>query len=223
METKCLTHYRDLIRTYFEDQTEEGRIAKYAKMEECAYMLVHFLDVPEDVAKSVYQEEYWWNLDGTVKPQDGKMNEAAKILSEYDCYFSSDLEEGTFDLSFGDERWHSFADDLAKELAPLLLDGEIDAHKHNNDDDDTYCRYSFRDGRYTCHTGDKFICFSGFEDDFAETLSDEIVRAVLRKYAATPDNLSVKTPDGEMHYLLFKDATEDREIKLKNLISYRKA
>ena len=63
----------------------------------------------------------WWNLDGTVKPQDGKMNEAAKILSEYDCYFSSDLEEGTFDLSFGDERWHSFADDLAKELAPLLL------------------------------------------------------------------------------------------------------
>lgn len=56
--TKVLSHYRDLIRTYFEDQTEEGRIAKYAKMEECAYMLVHFLDVPEDVAKSVYQEEY---------------------------------------------------------------------------------------------------------------------------------------------------------------------
>ena len=63
----------------------------------------------------------WWNLDGTVKPQDGKMDEAAKILSEYDCEFDSDLEEGTFDLSFGDERWHSFADDLAKELAPLLL------------------------------------------------------------------------------------------------------
>lgn len=58
METKCLTHYRNLIRTYFADQTEEGRIAKYAGMEECAYMLVHFLDVPEDVAKSVYQEEY---------------------------------------------------------------------------------------------------------------------------------------------------------------------
>ena len=160
----------------------------------------------------------WWNLDGTVKPQNGKMDEAAKILFEYDCEFDSGLEEGTFDLSFSDERWHSFAGDLAKELAPLLLDGEIDAH---NDDNDTYCRYSFHNGRYTCHTGDKFICFSGFEDDFAETLSDEIVRAVLRKYAATPDNLSVKTPDGEMHYLLFKDATEDREIKLKNLIGKR--
>lgn len=61
METKeapWLTHYRDLIRTYFEDQTEEGRIAKYAKMEECCYMLLHFLNVPDDIVKSVYQEEY---------------------------------------------------------------------------------------------------------------------------------------------------------------------
>ena len=164
----------------------------------------------------------WWNLDGTVKPQNGKMDEAAKILFEYDCEFDSGLEEGTFDLSFSDERWHSFAGDLAKELAPLLLDGEIDAHNddndtycrysfHNgrytchtgdkficfhNDDNDTYCRYSFHNGRYTCHTGDKFICFSGFEDDFAETLPDEIVQAVLRKYAAKPDNLSVKTRKG---------------------------
>ena len=133
----------------------------------------------------------WWNLDGTVKPQDGKMDEAAKILSEYDCYFSSGIEEGTFDLSFGDERGYSFTDDLAEELAPLLLDGEIDVH---NDDDDTYCRYSFHDGRYTFCAGDKFIYFSGFEDDFAETLPDEVVQAVLRKYAK--GKLSVKTPGG---------------------------
>jgi len=62
METKeapCLTHYRDLIRTYFADQTEEGRIAKYAGMEECAYMLVHFLDVPEDTTETIYFEEYY--------------------------------------------------------------------------------------------------------------------------------------------------------------------
>ena len=135
----------------------------------------------------------YWYLDGTVKPEDGKMDEAAKILSEYDCEFSSGIEEGTLDLSFSGERGYSFAGDLAKELAPLLLDGEIDAH---NDDNDTYCRYSFHNGRYTCHTGDKFICFSGFEDDFAETLPDEIVQAVLRKYAAKPDNLSVKTRKG---------------------------
>lgn len=40
----------------------------------------------------------WWYLDGTVKPQNGKMDEAAKILSEYNCEFSSSIEEGTFDL-----------------------------------------------------------------------------------------------------------------------------
>ena len=57
-ESPCLTHYRDLIRTYFADQTEEGRIAKYAGMEECAYMLMHFLNVPDDIVKSVYQDEY---------------------------------------------------------------------------------------------------------------------------------------------------------------------
>lgn len=133
----------------------------------------------------------YWYLDGTVKPRNGKMDEAAKILSEYDCYFSSGIEEGTFDLSFGDERCYSFADDFAEELAPLLLDGEIDV---KNDDDDTYCRYSFHDGRYTYCEGDKFICFAGFENDFAETLPDKIVQAVLRKYAK--DRPSVKTPDG---------------------------
>ena len=135
----------------------------------------------------------YWYLDGTVKPQNGKMDEAAKILSEYDCEFSSGIEEGTLDLSFSGERGYSFTDDLAEELAPLLLVGEIDVY---NDDDDTYCRYSFHDGRYTYCDGDKFICFSGFEDDFAETLPDEIVQAVLRKYAAKPDNLSVKTRKG---------------------------
>lgn len=122
----------------------------------------------------------WWYLDGIVKPRDGKMNEAAKVLSEYDCYFRSGIEEGTFDIDFSGDRVDSFPDDLAEELAPLLLDGEIDAH---NDDDDTYCRYSFHDGRYTYCDGEKFVWFHGFEDDFAETLPDEIVQAVLRKYA----------------------------------------
>lgn len=126
----------------------------------------------------------WWYLDGIVKPRDGKMNEAAKVLSEYDCYFSSGIEEGTFDIDFSGDRVDSFPDDLAEELAPLLLDGEIDAH---NDDDDTYCCYSFHDGRYTYCDGEKFVWFHGFEDDFAETLPDEIVQAVLRKY--TKDRL----------------------------------
>lgn len=57
-EAPYLTHYRSLVRAYFADQTEEGRIAKYAKMAECAYMLVHFLDVPEDATETIYFDEY---------------------------------------------------------------------------------------------------------------------------------------------------------------------
>lgn len=61
METKeapWLTHYRDLIRAYFEDESEEGCIARYAKMEECFYILMNFLGVPDNILKSIYQEEY---------------------------------------------------------------------------------------------------------------------------------------------------------------------
>lgn len=135
----------------------------------------------------------WWYLDGTVKPQNGKMDEVAKVLFKYDCEFGSGIEEGAFDVSFSGDRGDSFTDDLADELAPLLLDGEIDAH---NDDYDTDCRYSFHDGGYTYCTGNKFICFAGFEDDFAEMLPDKVIQAILRKYAAKPDNLSLKTRKG---------------------------
>ena len=122
----------------------------------------------------------WWELDGIVKPQNGKMDEAAKILTKYDCNFYNGIEEGTFDLDFSGDCEYSYTDDLAEELAPLLSDGEIDAH---NGDNDTDHRYSFRDGRYTYCEGNQFICFPGFEDEFAETLPDKVVQAVLRKYA----------------------------------------
>lgn len=57
-EAEALTYYQNLIRSYFEDSSEEGRIAKYARMEECYHMLVHFLDIPEKTVKRIYQEEY---------------------------------------------------------------------------------------------------------------------------------------------------------------------
>lgn len=55
---KVLSHYRDLIRAYFEDESEEGCIVKYAKMDECCYILMNFLGVPDNILKSIYQEEY---------------------------------------------------------------------------------------------------------------------------------------------------------------------
>lgn len=143
----------------------------------------------------------WWNLNGTVKPQNEKMDEVTKILTKYDCDCSSGIEEGTLDLSFSGYYGYSFADDLVEELAPLLLNGEIDVH---NDDYDSDGRFSFHDGRYTYCEGDKYIYFPGFADDFAETLPDEIVQAVLRKYAK--DRLSVKTPDGVIEANISQDS-----------------
>ena len=126
----------------------------------------------------------WWYMEGTVKPAKGKMEEAAAVLEKYGCYFGNGIEEGTFDLSFSDERGYSFADDLVQELSPLLLEGEIDAH---NDDDDTYYRYECSNGRYTFCAGDKFIYYPGYEEDLAEQMPDKIVQAILKKYAKVPD------------------------------------
>lgn len=138
----------------------------------------------------------WWYIEGTVKPQTGKMDDAVGVLKEYDydCDFGSGIEEGTLDVSFSGERGDSFADDFVAELAPFLQEGEIDVH---NDDDDTYYRYECRSGKYTFRAGDKFIYFPGYEEDFAEQLPDEVIQAVLRKHAdIQPDRLSVKTPGG---------------------------
>ena len=90
----------------------------------------------------------WWYIEGTVKPQTGKMDDAVGVLKEYDydCDFGSGIEEGTLDVSFSGERGDSFADDFVAELAPFLQEGEIDVH---NDDDDTYYRYECRSGKYT--------------------------------------------------------------------------
>lgn len=127
----------------------------------------------------------WWCFDGVVKPADNKMNDVAGVLREYDCDFGSGIEEGTLDISFSDERGYGFVDDLVAELSPLLLEGEIDAH---NDDDDTYYRYECSNGGYTCHTGDKFIYYPGYEEDLAEQMPDKIIQAILKKYAKAPDN-----------------------------------
>lgn len=127
----------------------------------------------------------WWDVNGTVKPKKEKMEEAAAVIKKYDCDFGNGIEEGTFDLSFYDERGYGFVDDLVEELSPLLLEGEIDAH---NDDDDAYDRYKCSNGGYTFCAGDKFIYFPGYEDDFAEQMPDKIVQAILKKYAKVPDS-----------------------------------
>lgn len=127
----------------------------------------------------------YWDIEGTVKPQNGQMQTVAAILKRYECDFMFGIEEGTFDVSFCEERGYSFADDLADELKPYLHEGEINAH---DNDQDAYCRYEFYDGECTFRDGEKFIYYKGSAEDFAEQLPDEVIKAVLKKYAKASDN-----------------------------------
>lgn len=126
----------------------------------------------------------YWYLDGVVKPQNGKLGDVAKILTEYGCELSGDSKAGTLNLSFSGERGYGFTHDIAEALAPLLLEGKIDAH---GDDTDTYYRYSFRDGIYRFCVGESLIWFRGYEDEFVESLPDQIILAVLEKFAEKCD------------------------------------
>lgn len=126
----------------------------------------------------------WWALEGTVKPKNGKLGDVAKILTEYGCELSGDSKAGTLNLSFSGERGYCFTHDIAEALAPLLLDGKIDAR---GDDTDSYYRYSFRNGIYRFCVGESLIWFRGYEDEFVEALPDEIILAVLTKFAEKCD------------------------------------
>lgn len=122
----------------------------------------------------------YWNIGGTIKPQNGQMQTVAAILKRYECDFISGIEEGTFDVSYCEDQGYSFADDLADELKPFLHEGEIDAH---DEDSDSYYRYEFFDGECTFREGEKFIYYKGSAEDFAEHLPDEVIKAVLKQYS----------------------------------------
>ena len=126
----------------------------------------------------------WWALEGTIKPQNGHLGDVAKILTEYGCELSGDSKAGTLSLSFSGERGYSFTHDIARELAPLLLEGKIDAH---GDDTDSYYRYSFRNGICRFCVGESLIWFRGYEDEFVESLPDKIIQAVLEKFTEKCD------------------------------------
>ena len=53
-----IVRYRELIKAYFNDGTEQGRIAKYARMQEAEYILENILNVSHDAVRDIYNEEY---------------------------------------------------------------------------------------------------------------------------------------------------------------------
>lgn len=128
----------------------------------------------------------YWEIKGTVKPMKGKKDDVADVLRNFECDFSNGIEEGTFDLYLADDSGYGFADDLAEALEPILSEGKIDAENY---DDEAYFRYEFSYGRYTYYYGKKFIYYNGFTDDFVDQLPDEVIQAVIKKYAKATDKV----------------------------------
>lgn len=124
----------------------------------------------------------YWYIDGTVRPKDGVIKKAIAVMEDYDCEYTQ-LGDGTIEMRASLDDMDSYADDLATALAPLMQDGDMDAK--NDDISDGYYRYVFHDGQYDVHPGTPFVYYSGDPDDFVEQLPDEIVQAVLHKYAST--------------------------------------
>ena len=48
MKDALLNHYRELVRAYFAETTEEGMISKYAKMRECEDIIVKIIGGPQE-------------------------------------------------------------------------------------------------------------------------------------------------------------------------------
>jgi hypothetical protein len=59
MREKASKHYIDLIHSYFSDQTEEGQIAKYAKMTECEYWMENMVGISHEDILNIYDHEFW--------------------------------------------------------------------------------------------------------------------------------------------------------------------
>lgn len=59
MKDALLNHYRELVRAYFAETTEEGMISKYAKMRECEDIIVNIIGGPQETLERIYQDEYW--------------------------------------------------------------------------------------------------------------------------------------------------------------------
>lgn len=59
---KIESYYRGKIRSYFADHTEEGRIDKYARMEEAESVMELFCGLTPERSKQIYEEEYWKSI-----------------------------------------------------------------------------------------------------------------------------------------------------------------
>ena len=58
MKESYIKRYEETLRDYFDDGTEQGRIAKYAKSKEQEYVLETVFGVSYEDIKAIHDKEY---------------------------------------------------------------------------------------------------------------------------------------------------------------------
>lgn len=118
-------HYRECIRKYFDDPTEEGEIAKQAAMAECEKILNEYFGYPRSRISEIYDAEYLKKYHPEVMPKEPHEDLEYKIFRVLDgLRFNPVLEDlenalGEVNLAEGDENMMAFCDKLEEKTPEI--------------------------------------------------------------------------------------------------------
>ena len=101
-------HYRELVRAYMRDRTEEGMIAKRAAMREAEYILREYFSCPQDHLNNIFDQEYLKEYHPETK----------QIVRPF-----NDLDEKLYKV-MDDLRFNPVREDLENALGEANLDSE---------------------------------------------------------------------------------------------------
>ena len=101
-------HYREVVRAYMRDRTEEGMIAKRAAMREAEYILRKYFSCPQDHLNNIFDQEY-------LKEYHPETKQLARPFN--------DLDEKLYRI-LDDLRFNPVREDLENALGEVNLDSE---------------------------------------------------------------------------------------------------
>lgn len=136
----------------------------------------------------------YWEISGDVVAKKGSFEEVVDLLESYGIDTDEDEDE-KITFSFYDHDDYSMPDELDNDLRPLVEGGEFTAKS-----DEESITGRFRYGKKPYYEETTVLEYYPSEiDEFVESLPQDIIDAVLRKYAkpaAEEQELRVQTPAG---------------------------
>ena len=124
----------------------------------------------------------YWIIEGNFVVNNYDEEKVVSVMQNYEFDFDKFCElkgrKTQYTFSFYDERGYSFSDDFAESIAPFVVEGSMEV---KNDDEETFYRYRFKEGKFEVVNGEQLIYYPGDEDIFVDSLPQEIVEAVISR------------------------------------------